>query len=250
MTYSDRLSLEGRTLLVTGAAAGIGAASARAAAARGARLLLVDIDAAGASALATELGNGATAHACDVSSLAAVQALAATVGPVDLLVNAAGNVSSSPFLTLPLEEWDTVLASHVKSTFCTCRTFLPGMAERHYGRVVNIASVAGKRGGGILGKTAYAGAKEAVNGLTKALARELAPAGVRVNAVNPGVTDTRRIDSLRADPAVWARVLAGVPLGRPAHPDEIAAAVVFLLADSSRYITGTTLNVDGGIAME
>lgn len=248
MNLTDRLDLSGRTILVTGAAAGIGAATARAAVERGAAAILVDIDAAGVHDLAARLG--ARAHVCDVSDFTAVQALAGEAGQVDLLVNAAGNVSSSPFLQLTREEWDSVLASHVKSVFNTCRGFLPGMADRRYGRVVNVASVAGKRGGGILGKTAYAGAKAAVNGLTKAIARELAPSGVRVNAVNPGVTDTRRIDSLRADPEVWRRVIAGIPLGRPAHPDEIAAAIVFLLSDASRYVTGTTLNVDGGIAME
>lgn len=250
VSLTDRLDLSGRTLLVTGAAAGIGAAAARAAVARGARAILVDIDAAGVHALAAQLGAQAQAHACDVSDFAAVQALAEVTGPVDLLVNAAGNVSSSPFLQLSREEWDAVLASHVKSVFNTCRVYLPGMAERQYGRVVNVASVAGKRGGGILGKTAYAGAKAAVNGLSKALARELAPAGVRVNAINPGVTDTRRVDVLRADPEVWQRVLAAIPLGRPASADEVAAAIVFLLSDASRYITGTTLNVDGGMAME
>ena len=248
MSLTDRLDLSGRTVLVTGAAAGIGAATARAAVARGAQAILVDLDADGVRGLAAQLG--AHAHVCDVSDFAAVQALAGVTGPIDLLVNAAGNVSSSPFLQLTREEWDGVLASHVKSAFNTCRVFLPGMAERRYGRVVNVASVAGKRGGGILGKTAYAGAKAAVNGLTKALARELAPAGVRVNAVNPGVTDTRRIAVLRADPAVWQRVLAAIPLGRPASPDEVAAAIVFLLSDASRYVTGTTLNVDGGMAME
>ena len=248
MSLTDRLDLSGRTILVTGAAAGIGAATARAAVERGAAAILVDIDAAGVRDLSARLG--ARAHVCDVSDFAAVQALAGEAGQVDLLVNAAGNISSSPFLQLTREEWDGVLASHVKSVFNTCRVFLPAMADRRYGRVVNVASVAGKRGGGILGKTAYAGAKAAVNGLTKAVARELAPSGVRVNAVNPGVTDTRRIDSLRANPEVWRRVIGGIPLGRPAHPDEIAAAIVFLLSDASRYVTGTTLNVDGGIAME
>ena len=248
MSLTDRLDLSGRTILVTGAAAGIGAATARAAVARGAAALLVDIDAAGLRDLAAQLG--AQAFICDVSDFAAVQALGGEAGRVDLIVNAAGNISSSPFLQLTREEWDSVLAAHVKSVFNTCRVLLPGMAERRYGRVVNVASVAGKRGGGFLGKTAYAGAKAAVNGLTKALARELAWSGVRVNAVNPGVTDTRRIDSLRADPEVWQRVLAAIPLGRPAHPDEVAAAIVFLLSDASRYVTGTTLNVDGGIAME
>ena len=248
MSITERLDLSGRRLLVTGAAAGIGAATARAAAARGAEAILVDVDATGLHDLAVELG--AEARVCDVSDLEAVRALGSDVGRVDLLVNAAGNISSSPFLELSREEWDAVLASHVKSVFNTCRVLTPGMVERHDGRVVNIASVAGKRGGGFLGRTAYAGAKAAVNGLTKALARELAPFGVRVNAVNPGVTDTRRIDALRDVPEVWQRVLAAIPLGRIAHPDEIAAAIVFLLSDASRYVAGTTLNVDGGIAME
>jgi NAD(P)-dependent dehydrogenase (short-subunit alcohol dehydrogenase family) len=248
VSITERLDLSGRRLLVTGAAAGIGAAAARAAAARGAEAILVDMNEAGLRDLAVELR--AEARVCDVSDLAAVRALGSDVGRVDLLVNAAGNVTSSPFLELSGDEWDSVLASHVKSVFNTCQVLVPGMVERSDGRVVNIASVAGKRGGGFLGKTAYAGAKAAVNGLTKALARELAPFGVRVNAVNPGVTDTRRVGALREDPEVWKRVLGAIPLGRIAHPDEIAAAIVFLLSDASRYVTGTTLNVDGGIAME
>jgi NAD(P)-dependent dehydrogenase (short-subunit alcohol dehydrogenase family) len=248
VNITERLDLSGRRLLVTGAAAGIGAAAARAAAARGAEAILVDMNEAGLRDVAEELR--AEARVCDVSDLAAVRALGSDVGRVDLLVNAAGNVSSSPFLELSDDEWDSVLASHVKSVFNTCHVLIPGMVERLDGRVVNIASIAGKRGGGFLGKTAYSGAKAAVNGLTKALARELAPFGVRVNAVNPGVTDTRRVDALREDPEVWKRVLGAIPLGRIAHPDEIAAAIVFLLSDASRYVTGTTLNVDGGIAME
>jgi NAD(P)-dependent dehydrogenase (short-subunit alcohol dehydrogenase family) len=89
-----------------------------------------------------------------------------------------------------------------------------------------------------------------VNGFTKALAREAAPFGVRVNSVNPGLVDTRRLDSLRADPEIWARCLAAVPLGRVAQPHEVAAAILFLLSDLSGYVTGETMNVDGGIVME
>jgi NAD(P)-dependent dehydrogenase (short-subunit alcohol dehydrogenase family) len=179
-----------------------------------------------------------------------MSSLVAELGPVDLLVNAAGNVTSSAFVDLEPAEWESALRSHVKSVFTTCRLLAPGMVERRYGRIVNVASVAGKRGGGFLGKTAYAGAKAAVNGLTKALARELAPHGVRANAVNPGLTDTRRLDSLRADAELWARCLAAVPLGRVADPAEVAATIVYLLSDASAYVTGETLNVDGGIAME
>jgi NAD(P)-dependent dehydrogenase (short-subunit alcohol dehydrogenase family) len=258
VSLDDRLNLAGRTALVTGAAAGIGRASALALARHGAStVILLDLDEPGTRRVAAEvedLGAEAHAHCSDVSDFLAmaklVDELKGNAPPVDLLVNAAGNVSSSPFLDLDLEEWEAVLTSHVKSVFTTCRLLVPGMIERRDGRIVNVASVAGKRGGGFLGKTAYAGAKAAVNGLTKALAREVAPLGVRVNAVNPGLTDTRRLDALRADPEVWARCLAAVPLGRVAHPAEIAGAILYLLSDASSYVTGETLNVDGGIAME
>jgi 3-oxoacyl-[acyl-carrier protein] reductase len=258
MSVEDRLSVEGRTALVTGAAAGIGRATARLLGERGARaLVLLDLDEAGlaeAAAACSAAGTQVVSRVVDCGDFAALAAalpeLERSAGPVELLVNAAGNVTSSPFLSLTPEEWDSALRSHMKSTFATCRLIVPGMVERRYGRIVNVASVAGKRGGGFLGKTAYAGAKAAVNGFTKALAREAAPFGVRVNSINPGLVDTRRLDSLRADPEIWARCLAAVPLGRVAQPEEIAAAILFLLSDAAGYITGETMNIDGGIVME
>jgi NAD(P)-dependent dehydrogenase (short-subunit alcohol dehydrogenase family) len=255
MTFRARLELRGRRALVTGAAAGIGRATALAIASRGAfHVVLVDLDADGLELIALEVeAAGARPHVlvADAGDLPRMSSLLEGLGlELDLLVNAAGNVASTGFLELGRDEWDDVLHSHVKTVFTTCRLLAPGMVARGYGRIVNVASVAGKRGGGFLGKTPYAGAKAAVNGLTKALARELAPHGVRVNSVNPGLTDTRRLDSLRADPELWSRCLAAVPLGRVADPAEVAAAIVFLLSDASDYITGETLNVDGGIAME
>ncbi len=254
MTFTTRTNLSGRTALVTGAAAGIGRATSTILAEQGAsHLVLVDLDAEQLGPLQHEidaLGVKATPAAIDAADWGAVQTLVSSIGAIDILVNAAGNIASSPFETLELSEWQATIDSHLKSCFVTARLLAPSMVKREYGRIVNVASIAGKRGGGFLGKTAYAAAKAGVDGLTKVIARELAPHGIRVNAVDPGLTDTRRLIPLRADPEVWRRCLSAVPLGREAQPSEIAGAIVWLASDASSYVTGETMNVDGGVAME
>lgn len=254
MSFRDRLRLDGRAALVTGAAAGIGLATSRTIAAQGGGpLWLVDLDADALAAAATDIsGTGVEVHTvvADAADYDAVAASLTAAPPIALLVNTAGNVAASPFHELGLDEWNETLDSHVKSCFVTSRILAPGMIGLGHGRIVNVASVAGKRGGGFLGRTAYAAAKAAINGFTKAVARELAPHGIRVNSVNPGLTDTRRVEVLQRDPEVWARCLAAVPLGRMAEPDEVASAILWLLSDASPFVTGETMNVDGGIAME
>ena len=254
MSFTARTRLDGDAALVTGAAAGIGRATALLLAEQGVEhLVLVDLDAAGL-ATTTQAAEGhsarTTTSTLDVADWDAVKQLVESIGEIDILVNAAGNIASSPFDVLELSEWQATIDSHLKGCFVTSRLLAPGMVERGRGRIVNVASVAGKRGGGFLGKTAYAAAKAGVDGLTKVTARELAPHDIRVNSVNPGLTDTRRLTPLREDPSVWKRCLAAVPLGREADPREIANAIVWLASDAAGYVTGETMNVDGGVAME
>lgn len=254
MSFTTRMNLGGRSALVTGAAAGIGRATAMLLAEQDAsHLVLVDLEEQGLRATARAVESRevrVTSETLDVADWEAVRALADSIDEIDLLVNAAGNVATSAFEDLTLAEWQATLDSHLKGCFVTARLLAPGMITRRYGRIVNVASVAGKRGGGFLGKTAYAAAKAGVDGLTKVIARELAPHGLRVNAVDPGLTDTSRLTPLRRDPELWKRCLAAVPLGREAQPSEIAGAIVWLLSDASSYVTGETMNVDGGVAME
>ena len=156
----------------------------------------------------------------------------------------------TPFLELSEEEWDNVFRVDYTSMYLTCREVAESMVERRFGRIVNLSSIAGKRGGGFLGRTAYSAAKAGVIGFTKALARELAPFCVTVNAVAPGAMDTEMTKVLREDPELLARVLSVVPMGERGTIQDVADAVVFLCSEGASYLTGETIDVDGGVMME
>ena len=245
--------LDGRCAVVTGGGRGFGERIALELAALGAAVAVLDIDEAAAQRSAAGLAHG-LAVACDVGDEASVRSAFAAVrrdlGSVDILVNNAGVVSTTPFLQLDEEEWDRVFRIDYTSMYLTCREVAATMVEQRYGRIVNLSSLAGKQGGGFLGKAAYVAAKAGVIGFTKALARELAPAGVTVNAVAPGAMDTDMTKVLRDDHALLARVLAVIPLGERGTIQDVADAVVFLCTGAASYLTGETIDVDGGVLME
>jgi NAD(P)-dependent dehydrogenase (short-subunit alcohol dehydrogenase family) len=245
------LAITGQVAVVTGAARGIGFAIAQALGQCGARVAIADLDAAAADTAARqlcELGIDAIGVAVDVADEAQVQAMVAAVeqalGGVDILVNNAGIVSTGPLLEVSAAEWNRVMAIDLTSVFFCAKAVLPGMMQRRTGRIINIASVAGKRGGGLLGNSCYAAAKGGVIALTKGLAREAGPFNITANAITPALTDT---DMTRAlSPEARARVLADMPLGRAGTPRDIAAAVCFLASGAASFVTGEIMDVDGG----
>jgi 3-oxoacyl-[acyl-carrier protein] reductase len=245
----------GRVVVITGAAKGIGAAIARAFARDRARLALLDVDAPGVEAVRAALeaqGVDAQAFPADVTRAAAVQpvvdAVAARWGRVDVLVNNAGGFPEiKPTERIGEEEWDVIFRMNVTSAFLCSRAVLPLMRRQRHGRIVNLSSIVG-RGGAVLTASHYAAAKAAVIGFTRHLALEVGVDGITVNAVAPGTTATERFRSLRTAKET-ARIAERVPLRRVAEPDEIAAAVVFLASEAASYITGATLDVNGGILM-
>ncbi|WDY59813.1 SDR family NAD(P)-dependent oxidoreductase [Pseudomonas sp. PSKL.D1] len=244
-------TLAGRTALVTGAARGIGHAIAAALGHAGARVALADLDPGAAELAAGQLreqGVEAIGVGVDVADEGQVQAMMAQVeaqlGGVDILVNNAGIVSTAPLLELTTAEWNRVMAIDLNSVFFCAKAVLPGMMARRGGRIINIASVAGKRGGGLLGNSCYAAAKGAVIALTKGLAREAGPYDITVNAVSPALTDTEMTSVLA--PQARAQVLAQMPLGRAGTPRDIAAAVCFLASAEAGFVTGEIMDVDGG----
>ncbi len=244
--------LRERRAIVTGGGQGIGRAIAGALAGQGARVAVLDRDGAMAEAAAAELGPDCTGFGVDVADLPATEALIgrliASWGRVDILVNNAAVLSTALFRELDAGEWDRVMAVNLRGAYGTCRAVTAAMSGRGYGRIINIASVAGKRGGGLLGSVAYSASKAGLIGLTKALARELAPAGVTVNAICPGPVRSAMTDGMAA--ALKEQALGLVPLGRFAHPEEIAAAVVYLSSDEAAFVTGEILDVDGGLTMD
>ena len=241
--------LVGRTALVTGAARGIGLAIARALVEQGAGLALLDVDVDPLALAGRAIGARALTIRADVSRLEDVQrAVDLTVerfGGLDILVNNAGICPMSAFADITEAEWDRVLAINLKGAFLCCQAALPYLRRSgQRGRVVNIASVAGQMGGVAVGAH-YAASKAGLVGLSKSLAQVLAADGVTVNCVAPGTVATDM--TVDWSEATHADLQAKIPLGRFAQPQEIAEAVLFLASDRAGFITGATLDVNGGL---
>jgi 3-oxoacyl-[acyl-carrier protein] reductase len=244
-------SLAGRVVLVTGSSRGIGAEVAVKAAAQGATVAVHYRQAADGAdrtlARIREAGADGAAFAADVADGPQAEALVAAVierfGRVDGLVNNAGRTLVGPFLETTPAEWDEVIGTDLSAAFHTCRAVLPSMVERGDGAIVNIASRLGQMG--IAETAAYSAAKAGLIGLTRALAREFGPLGIRVNAVAPGVTVTEMTSDL-VDSDEGRRRLRDMPLGRFGRADEVADSVIFLLSDASSLYLGQTLNPNAG----
>ena len=196
-------------------------------------------------------GGEAMAAKCDISNKKEVEEMVKEAvkkwGKVDILVNNAGICQFKPFLDLTEEEWDKTLNINLKGYFLCSQACAKEMAKQKSGVIVNIASVAmGQQGVGFPGISHYCASKGGIVAMTEALALELAPLGIRVNAIAPGAIDTPMASSVKADPKILEGVLTRVPLRRMGKPEEISKAVKFLVSDESSYITGATIVVDGG----
>jgi 3alpha(or 20beta)-hydroxysteroid dehydrogenase len=243
--------LDGKVVLVTGAARGIGAAIAHRFAQEGANLLLTDADESGARQVADDIGNGAGAHAHDVTSETEWEAVAAwaleTNGHIDVLVNNAGIFLAATLEETTLEDFRRVQEVNQVGVFLGMRTVAPRMVARGGGSIINLSSVAGLMGSPYL--TAYAASKWAVRGMTKAVAKEIAASGVRVNSLHPGQIDTDMHTRQRErTPELIDRLVAAIPARRIGDPQEVADAAVFLAADESAYVTGSEFAIDGGVS--
>ncbi|MFI7062655.1 SDR family oxidoreductase [Kribbella sp. NPDC050124] len=247
---ADPFSLRGRTALVTGARRGIGAAIAAGYAAAGAELVLMARDAALEDTLEAIKANGggeATVVTADFADPAAVEAAAtklARTRRIDILVNNAGTIRRAPAASTATADWRHVIDVNLNSTWAVTRPIGAAMAERGSGTVVTIASLLSFQGG--ITVPAYTASKHAVAGLTKALANEWGPAGVRVNAIAPGYISTDNTTDLRADPDREAAIRERIPAGRWGRPEDVVGAAVFLASAAAGYVNGHVLAVDGG----
>jgi NAD(P)-dependent dehydrogenase (short-subunit alcohol dehydrogenase family) len=243
------MTSDGKTALVTGAARGIGLAIARRLAADGARVALLDLDAAAAKAAAGEVGGGAMAIAADVTRSAdadeAVARVVASWGRLDVLVNNAGITGRSfPIWELGDDDWARVIDVDLTSVFYCCRAGVRAMLPRGSGRIVNIASIAGKEGNPTL--VPYSSAKAGVIGLTKALAKEVATRGILVNAVAPAVIGTELLKQMER--STVDLLVSKIPMGRVGTPEEVAALVAWLASDECSFSTGAVYDLSGGRA--
>jgi NAD(P)-dependent dehydrogenase (short-subunit alcohol dehydrogenase family) len=242
-----------QVVLVTGASRGIGRATAQAFAAVGAQVVLnYRSDETGAQAALAEItagGGRATVHQADVSQPAEVarmvEAIEDHLGAIEVLVNNAGVVNRQPFLQVSLEELDAVFATNVRGVFYLSQLVARRMAGRGRGAIIHVSSILAQQT--IAGRTAYAASKGAVESLTRAMALDLAPHGIRVNAVAPGLIRTEMLLDAMPDPAFQEQMQRHIPFRRFGNPDEMADAIVFLASPAARYITGVLLPVDAGL---
>jgi acetoacetyl-CoA reductase len=179
------------------------------------------------------------------SAAAMVRHVEASIGPVDILVNNAGIVRDNVLRKMSVDEWLAVINTNLNSTFNVTRNVVEGMCERGWGRIVNLSSVNGQRGQ--FGQTNYSAAKAGVHGFAKALAQEVVKKGVTVNSVSPGYVATEMVRSIRPD--VLEKIVAGIPMGRLAKPEEIASLVAYLVSEEAGYITGANIAINGGMYM-
>jgi 3-oxoacyl-[acyl-carrier protein] reductase len=241
--------VEGRAAIVTGAAQGIGLAIARRLSEEGAAVVVADLDEERSREAALELpGQGlAIAAGCDVTVPEQVEALVARcreeVGDLDIMVNNAGITRDATMRKMPVEDFDAVIGVHLRGTWLGTKAASLAMREQgRGGAIVNISSISGKVGNA--GQTNYSAAKAGIVGLTKAAAKEVAHAGIRVNAIQPGLINTAMTAAM--PPEIFEAREREIPLGRAGDPDDVANAVLFLASDLSSYITGIVIEVGGG----
>ena len=241
--------LTGKAALVTGASGGIGGAIATALHEAGAVVGLSGTREAPLAELAAALGGRAHVLPCDLSDMAAVEALpkraAEAMGSLDILVNNAGITRDNLFMRMSDEDWQSVIDVNLTSAFRLCRGAVRGMMKARWGRIVNITSVVGTAGNP--GQANYCAAKAGLTGMSKALAQEVASRGITVNCIAPGFIATAMTDKLNDEQK--GRITASIPTGRMGAPEEIASAVLYLASAEAGYITGATLHVNGGMDM-
>jgi len=244
--------LENKVVIVTGAASprGIGKATAKALAAQGAHVVILDLREEDAKAAAADLGAGHLGLACDVTDKAAcVRAAKAALeryGRIDGLVNNAGITQPVRTLDISAEGFDAIVDVNLRGTLYMSQAVLPAMKEQKSGSIVCMSSVSAQRGGGIFGGPHYSAAKAGVLGLARAMASEFGPDSIRVNSITPGLIQTD-ITGDKLTPEMRTDIIKGIPLGRLGDAADVANACLFLVSDLSTYLTGITLDVNGGM---
>lgn len=249
MDFTDKV------VVVTGGGQGIGRAICLIFAQANAKVIIIDKNKRTAKKVRDEIkekGFRAFAYPSDVSNTNDIKVvfneILADYGRVDVLINNAGIVSSKSFVDSTEEDWDSITNTNLKGAFNTCSIVFPEMVAKKQGKIINIASVAGKRGGGIFGNTIYAASKAGLIGLTKGLAREGGPYGINVNAICPGPTNTSMLDGFTGEKRENFR--KSIPLKKFGEPEDVANMALFLASDMARHITGEISDVDGGIMLD